>query len=162
MIILIMIIILVIIILPVRRRRFWFWDSIVLLQTLALAASQVFATSLDAYFQVTIMLMVLVIGITVLAHCQPFEERLSQSMQVSCSAMLVSCSAMPVTCSTMSVSFCHAVFQQRSMISVCQCPCAKTAPWAFRRCMRCCVSQGVSYQQHRTHVSRTSNSGTVK
>ncbi|KAL0044981.1 hypothetical protein WJX82_004122 [Trebouxia sp. C0006] len=31
---------------------------------------------------VTIMLMVLVIGITVLAHCQPFEERLSQSMQV--------------------------------------------------------------------------------
>lgn len=64
-------------ILPMCRKRFWFWDSIVLLQTLALAASQVFATSLDAYFQVTIMLMVLVIGITVLAHCQPFEERLS-------------------------------------------------------------------------------------
>lgn len=29
------------------------------------------------------MLMVLVVGITVLAHYQPFEEGLSQSMQVS-------------------------------------------------------------------------------
>ena len=54
-----------------------------LLQTLALAAAQVFATSLDTYFQLTIMLMVLVIGITVLAHYQPFEDSLSQSMQVS-------------------------------------------------------------------------------
>ena len=70
--IIIIIIIITIVILPVHRRRFWFWDSIVLLQTLALAASQVFATSLDAYFQVTIMLMVLVIGITVLAHCDKF------------------------------------------------------------------------------------------
>ena len=64
------------------RTRFWFWDSIVLIQTLALAASQVFATSLNSYFQLTIMLMVLVIGITVLAHYQPFEDALSQSMQV--------------------------------------------------------------------------------
>lgn len=54
-----------------------------LVQTLALASALVFATSLDAYFQLTIMLMVLVIGITVLAHYQPFEEGLSQSMQVS-------------------------------------------------------------------------------
>ena len=53
-----------------------------LIQTLALAASQVFATSLNSYFQLTIMLMVLVIGITVLAHYQPFEDTLSQSMQV--------------------------------------------------------------------------------
>ena len=104
-------------ILPMCRKRFWFWDSIVLLQTLALAASQVFATSLDAYFQVTIMLMVLVIGITVLAHCQPFEERLSQSMQVSCSAMPVSCSAMPVNCSAMPVS-CSAMLVSCSAIPV--------------------------------------------
>ena len=53
-----------------------------LLQTLALAASQVFATSLNAYFQLTIMLMVLVVGITVLAHHQPFNDSLSQGMQV--------------------------------------------------------------------------------
>lgn len=65
-----------------RRKRFWFWDTVVLLQTLALAASQVFATSLDSYFQLTIMLMILVVGTTVLAHYQPFEEPLSQSLQV--------------------------------------------------------------------------------
>ena len=53
-----------------------------MLQTLGLAAAQVFATSLDTYFQLTIMLMVLVVGITVLAHYQPFEEALTQSMQV--------------------------------------------------------------------------------
>lgn len=64
------------------RSQFWFWDSCVLLQTLALAAAQVFATSLDTYFQLTIMLMVLVVGITVLAHFHPFQEPLSQSMQV--------------------------------------------------------------------------------
>lgn len=64
------------------KSRFWFWESVVLVQTLALAAAQVFATSLDTYFQLTIMLMVLVMGITVLAHFQPFEEPLSQSMQV--------------------------------------------------------------------------------
>ena len=64
------------------RRRFWFWDTVVLLQTLALAASQVFATSLDSYFQLTIMLMILVVGAMVMAHYQPFEEPLSQSLKV--------------------------------------------------------------------------------
>lgn len=60
-----------------------------LLQTLALAASQVFATSLNTYFQLTIMLMMLVIGITVLAHFRPFEERLSQSMQVGTAGVVL-------------------------------------------------------------------------
>ena len=65
------------------RAHFWFWDSMVLLQTLALAASQAFATSLHTYFQFTIVLMMFVIGITVSPHYRPVEESLSQSMQVS-------------------------------------------------------------------------------
>lgn len=65
-----------------RRKRFWFRDTVVLLQTLALAASQVFATSLDSYFQLTITLMILVVGTTVLAHYQHFEQPLPQSLQV--------------------------------------------------------------------------------
>lgn len=50
---------------------------------LVIAAAQVFATSLDAYFQLTIMLMVLIIGLTLLAHYQPFEDPSSQATQVS-------------------------------------------------------------------------------
>jgi len=37
------------------RPELWFWDSVVLLLTLALAASQVIATALDTYFQLTII-----------------------------------------------------------------------------------------------------------
>ena len=48
-----------------------------------IAAAQVFATSLDAYFQLTIMLMVLIIGFALLAHYQPFEDPSSQATQVS-------------------------------------------------------------------------------
>lgn len=47
------------------------------------AAAQVFATSLNAYFQLTIMLMVLVIGVVGLAHYHPFEDPGSQGTQVS-------------------------------------------------------------------------------
>ena len=65
------------------RPELWFWDSVVLLLTLALAASQVFATALDTYFQLTIMLMVLTIGVTAFAHFQPFTDDLLQRMQVS-------------------------------------------------------------------------------
>ncbi len=64
------------------RPSFWFWESIVLVQTLAFVASQVLATSLDTYFQLTIMLMVLLVGFAVLAHLQPFESRLAQNTQV--------------------------------------------------------------------------------
>lgn len=64
------------------RPSFWFWESIVLVQTLAFVASQVLATSLDTYFQLTIMLMVLLVGFAVLAHLQPFEARLAQNTQV--------------------------------------------------------------------------------
>ncbi len=65
------------------RPELWFWDSVVLLLTLALAASQVFATALDTYFQLTIMLMILTVGVTVFAHFQPFTDDLLQRMQVS-------------------------------------------------------------------------------
>ena len=53
----------------------------VLYFTLCLAAAQVFATAIDAYFQLTIMLMVLVIDITALAQLQPFNDGLMQRMQ---------------------------------------------------------------------------------
>ncbi|KAL0046540.1 hypothetical protein WJX82_003308 [Trebouxia sp. C0006] len=63
------------------RRRFWFWDSIVLMQTFALASAQVFALALSAYFHLTIMLMILVVGFAILAFFQPFEAPLSQNTQ---------------------------------------------------------------------------------
>ena len=44
---------------------------------------QVFATALDTYFQLTVMLMILVIGCTLLPHLQPFENPRSQIIQVS-------------------------------------------------------------------------------
>lgn len=47
------------------------------------AAAQVFATSLNAYYQLTIMLMLLLIGMAGLAHYHPFEDRSSQGTQVS-------------------------------------------------------------------------------
>ena len=56
-----------------------------LLLTLALAASQVFATALDTYFQLTIMLMILTVGVTAHAHFQPFTDHLLQRMQVNTS-----------------------------------------------------------------------------
>ena len=49
---------------------------------LFLAAAQVFATSLNAYFQLTIMLMVLVIGMAGLAYYHPFEDPSAQGTQV--------------------------------------------------------------------------------
>lgn len=49
---------------------------------LVTAAAQVFATSLNAYFQLTIMLMVLVIGVVGLAYYHPFEDAGSQGTQV--------------------------------------------------------------------------------
>ena len=67
------------------RPKYWFWDSVVLWQTLALASAQVLAVSLDAYFQLTIMLTLLVLGLAVLSHLRPFKASLSQSTQVNCS-----------------------------------------------------------------------------
>lgn len=55
----------------------------VLFLTLALAASQMFATALDAYFQLTIMLMILMMGVTAFAHFRPFVDDLLQRMQAS-------------------------------------------------------------------------------
>ena len=64
------------------RRGLWFWDIVVLLQTFALAAALVFSTALNTYFQLSIMLLILVIGLTVLANTCPFEEPISQQVQV--------------------------------------------------------------------------------
>ena len=54
-----------------------------LLQTFGLAAAQVLATSLNGYYQLCIMLMIFVTGLTVLAHVSPFREAISQHVQVS-------------------------------------------------------------------------------
>jgi uncharacterized membrane-anchored protein len=67
----------------VCRPELCFWNSVVLYFTLLLAAAQVLATALNTYFQLTIMLMILVIGITALAHFRPFTDPLLQRMQVS-------------------------------------------------------------------------------
>ena len=64
------------------RPTLWFWNSVVLYTTLALAVAQVFATTLDAYYQVTVMLMVLLVGFALLAHLRPFVDPLAQRMQV--------------------------------------------------------------------------------
>ena len=64
------------------RPELWFWNSVVLVLTLALAASQVFATALDTYFQLAIMLMILMAGLTAFAHFRPFIDDLLQRMQV--------------------------------------------------------------------------------
>ena len=54
----------------------------ILTQTLGLAAAQVFATALDAFFQLTIMLVILMISLILLAHYRPFEEKAAQITQV--------------------------------------------------------------------------------
>ncbi|KAL0021752.1 hypothetical protein WJX79_003206 [Trebouxia sp. C0005] len=64
------------------KPSFWYWETIVLVQTLAFVASQVLAISLDSYFQLAIMLMVLLVGFAVLAHLQPFDSSLAQNKQV--------------------------------------------------------------------------------
>ena len=66
----------------VCRPSFWFWESVVLVQTLGLAAAQVFANSLNAFFQLLIMAIILVIGSLALAHFQPFQQKGSQTVQV--------------------------------------------------------------------------------
>ncbi|KAL3155043.1 hypothetical protein ABBQ38_011563 [Trebouxia sp. C0009 RCD-2024] len=64
------------------RNGFWFWDNVVLLTTFALAVTLVFASTLNTYFQLSIMLMIMVVDLTVLAHASPHREALSQSVQV--------------------------------------------------------------------------------
>ena len=53
-----------------------------LLLTLALAASQVLAMALNTYFQLTIMVMILMLGLAAFAHFRPFIDDLLQRMQV--------------------------------------------------------------------------------
>ena len=64
------------------RDNFWYWESVVLVQTLGLVAAQAFANSLDGSFQLTIMLVILVAGGLTLAHCHPFEQEGPQIVQV--------------------------------------------------------------------------------
>jgi len=71
------------------RDSFWYWESVVLVQTLGLVAAQVFASSLDGFFQLTIMLVILVAGALALAHCHPFEQDGPQIVQV-CTVMVES------------------------------------------------------------------------
>ena len=53
-----------------------------LAQTLGLAAAQVFASALDAFFQLTIMIVILVVGSLALAHFHPFDQEGPQTIQV--------------------------------------------------------------------------------
>ena len=83
----------------VCRSGFWFWDNIVLLTTFALATALVFATTLNTYFQLSIMLMIMVVDLTVLAHASPHREALSQLVQVRFSPLLSSnCCPQPANC----------------------------------------------------------------
>ena len=79
-----------------------------LVLTLALAASQVFATALDTYFQLAIMLMILMMGLTALAHFRPFTNNLLQRMQVhitsSCNSSASSCRCLHESASTLKLS----------------------------------------------------------
>ena len=72
-----------------HRPNFWYWESVVLVQTLGLAAAQVFATSLDAFFQLTIMIVILVVGGFALAHFHPFGQEGPQTVQVRHSMQLL-------------------------------------------------------------------------
>ena len=65
-----------------HRRKFWYWETVVLVQTLGLAAAQVFANALDAFFQLTIMLVILITGSLALAYFHPFHQEASQAVQV--------------------------------------------------------------------------------
>ncbi len=47
------------------------------------SAAQVLVTALNTYLQLTIMLMILVIGLTALAYIRPLTDPLLQCMQVS-------------------------------------------------------------------------------
>jgi len=69
------------------RDNFWYWETVVLVQTLGLVAAQVFAIALDGFFQLTITLLILVAGGLALAHCHPFEQEGPQLVQV-CIVML--------------------------------------------------------------------------
>ena len=69
------------------RDKFWYWETVVLVQTLGLVAAQVFAVALDGSFQLTITLLILVTGGLALAYCHPFEQEGPQIVQV-CIVML--------------------------------------------------------------------------
>ena len=64
------------------RPSFWFWESVVLVQTLGLAAAQVFANTLDSFFQVIIMLVILGFGTVALAYLHPLDQWEPQLIQV--------------------------------------------------------------------------------
>jgi len=60
----------------------WFWDSLVLWQTFALALALALTTPLSSYYQLTVVLMILILGFALLSHLRPFRAALSQSAQV--------------------------------------------------------------------------------
>ena len=65
------------------REGLWFWDVVILLQTFAISTALVFSTRLNTHYQLSIMLMIMLAGITALAHMAPFKESLSQRVQVN-------------------------------------------------------------------------------
>lgn len=111
------------------RPHLWFWNSVVLCLTLMLAASQVFATALDTYFQLTIMLMILMVGVVAFAHFRPFLDDLLQQMQVGAfPAHTVSCLACCHCDVGHAVSFIHVMFGSKHancmcLLSICSLVC---------------------------------------
>ena len=53
-----------------------------LVLTLLLAAAQVFAITVDTHFQLTIMLLILILGVIAFTLFHPFKDGLMQGMQV--------------------------------------------------------------------------------
>ena len=62
--------------------RFWYWESVVLVQTLGLAAAQVLANTLNVFFQLLIMLVILGFGLVALAYLHPLHQSEPQRNQV--------------------------------------------------------------------------------
>ena len=71
----------------VCRQELWYWDVVVLLQTFAIATALVFSTSLNTHYQLSIMLLIMLTGLTGLAHIAPFKDTLSQRVQVHISCV---------------------------------------------------------------------------
>ncbi len=59
-----------------RRSRYWWWESVLQLQTLALVAAEVFGRALPVQHQALLLLCVLLITAVVNMACAPVRSRL--------------------------------------------------------------------------------------
>lgn len=64
------------------RPRLWFWESIELLQTFALASGIALAASTNSYYQLSVGLTVLLVGFGLLSLLRPYCRAISQAAQV--------------------------------------------------------------------------------